>query len=264
MENPIFKLEGVVKTKGVMEDFEGPLNLILQLLSKNKIEIKDISISLILEQYLAYLDNMASMDLEVASEFVSMASYLVYIKTKTLLAGDEDVSELEQLISSLEELRHRDKYVQIKSVTGALAEMYQRGSGLLVKPPEYIKPDTEYKYQHSAEDLAAVIRGMLDKEVLKTVQAMKAVVYPKKITYSVTEKASRILQLLKEFGVMRVEAIFAEAMSRSETVATFVAVLELCKIGRICLAGTEDELTISYTGTGSDDLVLDLDLEMER
>jgi segregation and condensation protein A len=264
MENPIFKLEGVVKTKGVMEDFEGPLTLILQLLSKNKIEIKDISISLILEQYLAYLDDMALMDLDVASEFVSMASYLVYIKTKMLLAGDEDVSELEQLISSLEELRHRDKYIQIKSVTGSLSEMYHRGSGLMVKPPEYFTPDTEYKYQHRVEDLAAAIRGMLDREVFKNAAAMKAVVYPRRITYSVTEKAAHILNQLKEFGVMRVDALFAEAYSRSEMVATFVAVLELCKVGTICLAGADDELTVSYTGTGNDDLILDLDLETER
>ena len=66
MENPIFTLTHVVKAKGEMEDFVGPLALILQLLSKNKIEIKDISISLILEQYLAYLDTLTAMDLEVA------------------------------------------------------------------------------------------------------------------------------------------------------------------------------------------------------
>ena len=108
MENPTFKLEGVVKAKENMEDFEGPLILILQLLSKNKIEIKDIQVSVLLDQYLAYLDEMKSMDLEIASEFVAMASHLVYIKTKTLLSTDEEVSELEELITSLENLKARD------------------------------------------------------------------------------------------------------------------------------------------------------------
>ena len=102
MEDPIFHLSGVVRSRGEMQDFNGPLTLILQLLSKNKIEIKDISISLILEQYLDYLDEMADMDLEVASEFVAMASYLVLIKTKMLLAGGGEVDELGDLISSLE------------------------------------------------------------------------------------------------------------------------------------------------------------------
>ena len=102
MENPSFFLEGVVREKNELSDFEGPLSLILMLLSKNKIEIRDIKISDILDQYLEYLEKMQSMDLEVASEFVQMASHLLYIKTRTLLAGDEEVSELELLMSSLE------------------------------------------------------------------------------------------------------------------------------------------------------------------
>ena len=79
---PTYHLEGVIQNKEEMADFEGPLNLILMLLSKNKIEIRDIQISLILEQYLAYLDEMKAMDLEIASEFVQMASHLLYIKTR--------------------------------------------------------------------------------------------------------------------------------------------------------------------------------------
>ena len=102
MENPNFYLEGIVRDKNEMQDFEGPLSLILQLLSKNKIEIRDIRISEILDQYLAYLDEMQSMDLEIASEFVQMAAHLLYIKTRTLLAGEEEVSELELLMTSLE------------------------------------------------------------------------------------------------------------------------------------------------------------------
>ena len=90
MENPSFHLEGIVREKDKLSDFEGPLNLILMLLSKIKIEIRDIKISDILDQYMAYLEQMESMDLEIASEFVSMASYLVYIKTKMLLNEEEE------------------------------------------------------------------------------------------------------------------------------------------------------------------------------
>ena len=76
MENPNFFLEGIVKEKNELQDFEGPLSLILMLLSKNKIEIRDIRISEILDQYLDYLDKMQSMDMEGASEFVQMAAHL--------------------------------------------------------------------------------------------------------------------------------------------------------------------------------------------
>ena len=105
MENPSFYLEGVVREKNELQDFEGPLSLILMLLSKNKIEIRDIKISEILDQYLEYLDQMQKLDLEIASEFVQMASHLLYIKTKTLLTQEEEVSELEVLIASLEQLK---------------------------------------------------------------------------------------------------------------------------------------------------------------
>ena len=87
MDDPIFKLEKVVQTRGdePLEDFEGPLDLILYLLSKNKIEIQDIPIALILEQYQAYLEKRKRMDLEVASEFITMAAQLMFIKTRMLL-----------------------------------------------------------------------------------------------------------------------------------------------------------------------------------
>ena len=90
MENLSFHLEGIVREKDSQQDFEGPLSLILMLLQKNRIEIRDLKISDILDQYLDYLDRMQHMDLEVASEFVQMASHLLYLKTRTLLAAEEE------------------------------------------------------------------------------------------------------------------------------------------------------------------------------
>ena len=96
-DEPKYHLTGVVKAKDdTAEDFDGPLDVILLLLSKNKIEIEDISIAAILEQYLAYLDEMKRMDMEIASEFIAMASHLMLIKTKMLLsaAGSDTVSQI--------------------------------------------------------------------------------------------------------------------------------------------------------------------------
>ena len=89
MEAPQYHLQNVVHAKQTLEDFDGPLDVILLLLSKNKIEIQDISISSILEQYLAWLDERKRMDMEVASEFIAMASHLMYIKTRMLLSEAE-------------------------------------------------------------------------------------------------------------------------------------------------------------------------------
>lgn len=254
MENPIFRLEGIVKSKDGNTDFEGPLALILQLLSKNKIEIKDISVSLILDQYLQYLDTLSAMDLEIASEFVSMASHLVYIKTKMLLSGDREVDELNDLISSLEELRRRDSYAQIRAVVGTLSDMYRTGIGLLVKPPEYLEPDNTYRYVHDVGDLAAALRQMLDREALAGAAEMKTVAYPKPIVYSVTEKATEILRHIKASGTAYIRELIAVSKSRSEMVAVFIAVLELCRSGVIYLIDCGgDDLKICCSGPDSAD-----------
>ena len=119
LENPVFKLEKVVRSKSEeMQDFEGPLDLILFLLSKNKMEIQDISIALICDQYMTWLEQRQRMDLEVASEFVSMASHLVYIKTRMLLSieDEEAQNEMDALIQSLEERRRSESYGKIKAL----------------------------------------------------------------------------------------------------------------------------------------------------
>ena len=110
MDNPVFKLEGVVHERSAeaLQDFEGPLDLILFLLSKNKIEIQDIPIALILDQYLAYLEQRKQLDLEVASEFITMAAHLMYIKTRMLLSLEDEQaqSEMDELIASLKAKGH--------------------------------------------------------------------------------------------------------------------------------------------------------------
>ena len=251
IEIPVFRLEGVVKAKDEPADFEGPLALILQLLSKDKIEIRDISISLILEQYTAYLEEMAELDLDIASEFVSMASHLAYIKTKVLLSGDEEVSELEQLISSLEDLRRADLYKQIKSAAETFSNMYSSGGSMMAGPPEYLPADNEYKYSHGADDLLDAILKVIGRENVKIGSLNpEEPVYPLRIVYSINEKVSEILDNLRISGDMSVTRLFYESRSRTELVATLIAVLELCKVGSVLLVGSDDDMTMTYTGAG--------------
>ena len=166
MDSPIYHLEGVVKAKTEdMEDFVGPLDLILHLLSKNKMEIKDIQISLILDQYLAWMAARKEMDLEVASEFVTMASQLVYIKTRMLLSihDEEALSEMEQLIASLEEHQRNENYLKIKEITPLLDRRYSYGRDFITKVPETIQPDRTYRYVHDREDLKKAILSVLSR-----------------------------------------------------------------------------------------------------
>ena len=252
MISPVFRLEGIVREKDEQTDFEGPLTLILLLLSKNKIEIRDISISHILEQYLEYLEAMAELDLEIASEFVAMASHLALIKTKMLLTGAEEVSELQQLITSLEELNRGDVYKQIKAAAQTLSDMYSRDGIMLAAPPEYLPSDSAYRYTHDSTDLLEAIVSVVGREnaILGSINPRQPV-YPGRIVFSIPERIAEILEKLKDRGGITVTELFYESGSRTELIATLIAVLELCRVGSVYLTG-DDDIMITYTGNGRD------------
>ena len=156
MESPVFKLEKVVHSRSEeMQDFEGPLDLILFLLGKNKLEIQDISISLICDQYIAWLEQRQRMDLEVASEFVIMASHLVYLKTRMLLSleDEEAKSEMDALLQSLEERRRSENYVRVKALAQRLAPMGEFGRNIMTRNPEPVKRGKVFEYSHQPADL---------------------------------------------------------------------------------------------------------------
>lgn len=254
MENPSFRLEGVIKTKEDMEDFEGPLSLILMLLAKNKIEIRDIRIAEILDQYLAYLAEMQHMDLEVASEFVQMASHLVYIKTKTLLAGTEEVSELEELMSSLEQLKNRDRLAAVKQIAPALGAALERGALLFSAPGETLPRYGEYDYRHEGWELLAALASMSEKGVSVPEEEARVAV-PKPIVYSARRKGGEIIRLLSDGRAMPLRELYAMASSRSELVATFISILEMCLIGSVCLDREGDEYTVRFTGGDAEQIL---------
>lgn len=244
-----------VKTED-LEDFNGPLDLILSLLSKNKMEIKDIQISLILDQYIAWMDKRKALDLEVASEFVTMAAHLVYIKTRMLLSvGDEEaLSEMEQLIASLEEHQRHESFAKIKAVLPELSDRYAIGRDYLTKAPEHMPVNKVYRYSHRPEDLRRAMLSVLersDHRLPPPMAAFEGIVGRE--PYPVGDKALEILQRLVRFGVTRFQALFRGNRSRSEIVATFIAVLELCKAKRLHLAGTETDCTVTCTGEGGGD-----------
>lgn len=240
MENLTYHLEGVIKSKEDYQDFEGPLNLILTLLAKNKIEIRDIQISLILDQYLEQIRQMQEMDLEVASEFVQMASHLLYLKTRTLLAGEEEeISELDALISSLEQLKCRDAYLSVKGVTEALGRAAAQGLLLMDRPPEPL-PKQKYGYRHEPVELLKAMAAMLSRggQSPDAPPALRAV--PRPIVYGVRTKSRQIVSRLRAAGELSLRALYAESGSRSELVATFLSILELCAGGGLRLAADGD------------------------
>ena len=242
---PQFRLEGIVHTRSEeMEDFEGPLDVIFTLLSKNKIEIQDVSITAILEQYLAYLDEMKRLDMEIASEFITMASHLMLIKTKMLLSAAEQAeaeSELDLLRQSLIERKRKEAIEQIRVAVGVLEPRNEIGRCLFTKDPEPLRREKGYRYRHEPIDLL---------KALDTIAERNAKALPPPTTnfrgivgkepYPVSKKAGEVLRRLLLKGIERLKNLFRGNRSRSEIVATFLAVLDLCKTNSVDL---EDDVT---------------------
>lgn len=247
-EKPVYHLEGVVRSRSELENFDGPLDLILSLLSKNKMEIQDIQISLILEQYLAWMKRRKELDLEVASEFVAMASQLVYIKTRMLLSihDEEALSEMEELVAALEERQRSENYSKIKKILPSIESRYRLGCDALTRGQLPIEPDRTYRYFHDKGDLFKAMTEMIQRNGEKPKPpelAFEGIVGRE--PYPVGEKAKEVLKRLTLSGVTRLKHLFLSAKSRSEVVAAFLAVLELCKNHRISLSGEGEDCTVS-------------------
>ncbi|MBQ4544819.1 MAG: segregation/condensation protein A [Oscillospiraceae bacterium] len=226
-----------------LEVFDGPLDLLLHLISKNKLNIYDIPIVDILEQYNQALEEMQNRDLAVTCEFVAMSAHLLYIKSKMLLPKYDDIDDEEDPRARLVEMLL--EYQRIKEVSSTLNSRAETGLDMYTKMPEQITPDKTYKYSHDKNDLKLAILSMLERAESKI---------PPKITnfagivgrevYSVGKKVAFILKRLLSTKKTSFMDLFESVRSRSEVVATFLAVLELCKTNRINISDNADNITL--------------------
>lgn len=222
------------------ESFEGPLDLMLQLIAKHKLKIEDIQISLLLEQYMAALSDMPE-DLEYASEFLEMASRLVYIKTVMLLPRHEE--EGSRLKAELQ--GQLLEYQVCKDVAGQLGEQSKRFVRF-VREPMKLEFDTTYTIKHRIEEIYnayqdAIGRGR--RRLPPPQQAFSAIVARRMV--SVNSRIIFILKSLYRAGRSSYMHLFESSNDRSELVATFLAVLELVKARRITI--NDDEVIFDRT-----------------
>ena len=220
-----------------LETFEGPLDLLLHLISKHKLNINDIEISLLLEQYLDYIDGLKEQDFEIAGEFLEMAARLVYIKTVSLLPQTNEAKELKK------ELEGRlIEYSLCKQTAEQLKKSYA-GGDIFVRLPAPVEIDKTYKREHEPLILVEAYMGIsvrtkkaspLDASVFKPIVSKKIV--------SVTSKIIFVLKKLYTTGTCKMDGLYQGVIERSERVATFLAVLELTKSGRILLSDDNSEL----------------------
>lgn len=227
MENPTYKLE----------TFEGPLDLLLKLIEKNKVQITDIPIALIFEQYMEYIDEMKRMDMEVAGEFIVMASELMLIKSKMLLPKQEnDEDPRQKLAEALAE------YSRMKAAAEYLAGRFEDYSGRLAKDTDEVSPDSGRLEPQSAEALRRAMLGVmraLDKNQVEKINKEFAEQPFEKILRTpivpVAGKIFGVIRYLVKHGETLYTSILLTAETKSELIATFLAVLELIKKNRVTL-----------------------------
>ncbi len=222
-----------------IEVFEGPMDLLLYLISKHKLNINDIPIIELVEQYTAYIRQMEQADLDIASEFLEMAARLVHIKTLSLLPVHEEGEQLRRELSG-----ELIEYAECKRVAAALSEK-TAGFNCITRPMEPIESDMTYTRVHDPLELLNAYMNAVGKRLRKMpppFDSFKPLV-AKKIV-SVSYKIKKITEFLKAGGKKSFIEMIRQSESRSDMVAAFLAVLELAKTNHIRLEGEGSGVTV--------------------
>lgn len=228
-----------------VEAFEGPLDLLLTLIKKNKVNIYDIPISEILEQYMAAIAEMESLDLEVSSEFLVLAATLLQIKSKMLLPSEEEDEEQEDPREEL--VRRLIEYKRFKEKAEFLRSRENVGYTRFYKAPEYIeRPVVPFDYSKvSAENLLIsykVSYMKLERKLPPPKKSFEGIVGHERV--SVKSRVKNIWKRLISRGKTRLLDLFSGKVSRGEAVASFLAVLELIKLKKIMIEENDGDVEI--------------------
>ena len=223
--------------------FEGPMDLLLHLISKHKVSINDVPILDLVEQYLEYVRAMQREDLDIASEFLEMAARLVYIKTVSLLPVHEEAEELEKELRG-ELLAYQD----CKYLAGKL-EKQANGFGYFEREPVRFPPDMRYTRLHEPYEIYKAYISAVGKGKRRLPPPVEA--FSRIVAHRIVSVASRISFLLDTLrgGKQNFLSLFAKSGSRSEMVATFLAVLSLAKAKRVTIEGDGEHAVIELTET---------------
>ncbi|WP_455651463.1 segregation and condensation protein A [Phascolarctobacterium sp.] len=215
-----------------VQDFEGPLDLLIHLIEKEKIDIYDIPIVAVTEQYIEYLQAMTEFDMEIASEFLLMAATLLQIKSRMLLPkqtaeGEEDETDPRQLLVEM-----LVEYRRIKACAANLAEMKQQAERCRYRLPLLAGFVERSLKQYEASELISAMLTLLSVKTENTA-------YIERQEFNVQDKMNEIVHMLAQhLNGVEFAKVFSRTGSRSEKVASFLAVLELLKLGVITINQT--------------------------
>ena len=222
-----------------IEQFEGPLDLLLSLIEKNKVNIEDIPISLICDQYMDYIKEAERLDMELASEFTLMASELMLIKSKMLLPRAADDAEDPRAVLTDALIR----YQQAKAAALQFAPLYAYYSGRLAKDTDEVTIDKSFVADQDPMSLCTAVRRIIantNADVRNSVQVFHPMI--KKPVVPVEVKIVGILHHLdKKKGSATLDELLSDSVSLPDMIAIFIGVLELVKVRRLIISGADED-----------------------
>lgn len=228
-----------------LDVFEGPMDLLLHLISKHKLNIYDIPIITLVEQYMDYVKKMQDEDMYIASDFLEMAARLVYLKSVSLLPVCQEAEELKDELQG-ELIEYRDMKLMAEKLSKST-----NGFDTFIRPQEDIKADLTYKRLHEPQDLISAYISAAGKKIHNLpppIEAFKEIVVKKVV--SVGSKIKNIFSKLKEKGSRAgLNSLFVDAQSKSDIVATFLAVLELTKSKKLKVYDENNDVEIELINT---------------
>ena len=219
-----------------LQIFEGPLDLLLFLIKKEKVDISDIPISKVTKQYLEYLELMKLLDLDIAGEFLVMAATLMHIKSKMLLPQEENAEEQEEESDPRDELvRRLLEYKKYKEAAGELLDMHAESKNIFFRKgagerEKILTNDGEEYFEASLFDLIGSFRKVLSRVSKETFHAVI------NGGFTVSDKIHEIYHMLAQEPKIYFSKLFQKAGSRDEVIALFLAILELIKMRDIFVA----------------------------
>lgn len=221
-----------------LEIFEGPLDVLLMFIQKHKLNIYDIEISVLLDQFLGYLERMTEADMEVTSDFLEMAARLILIKSAALLPKDEAEKLKKELQGQLIEL------ALAKTMAGKLKSRWQ-GDTVFVRDPVELDIDSAYRQTHEPEELLLAY-GVLSERSRRRESYNRPPASPmvEKSYVTIFTGIVAILKSLRRNAVVPLEELYGSC-GRSRKVALFLAILELSKDGRIIISDDGESITLA-------------------
>ena len=246
-----------------LSNFDGPLDLLLSLVKENKIEIKDIFVSQVTEQFLEYMNQVSELDVELASEYMAMAATLLEIKSRALLPPV--VKEPEEETPEAVLIRQLEEYKLFKEIVTELKE--QENVDRFYRDPDKNvgKEVSVIKENLSLDGFIAAFNKFLAKLQVKSQQSTTVSRTMARESFSVPQKINFIREVLKTVNEFKFAELFEPGASRNEYVTTFIAVLELTKLQIITIRQSDIfEDIVIVKREGSDDIHVDVEGEYEQ